>query len=81
MGNPEDGGVVDAKLRVHGVSGLRIVDASIMPTIISGHTVSRGLIATRVLLMANVTAFKAAAAIAIGEKAADMMKEALVGKK
>jgi choline dehydrogenase len=30
--------VVDAKLRVHGLDRLRIVDASIMPTIVSGNT-------------------------------------------
>ncbi|WP_289624142.1 GMC family oxidoreductase [Sinorhizobium sp. 8-89] len=30
--------VVDAKLRVHGIGRLRVVDASIMPTIVSGNT-------------------------------------------
>jgi len=33
---PED--VVDAELRVRGVAGLRVVDASIMPRIVSGNT-------------------------------------------
>jgi choline dehydrogenase len=30
--------VVDARLRVHGIQGLRVVDASVMPTITSGNT-------------------------------------------
>ena len=30
--------VVDAQLSVHGITGLRIVDASIMPTLTSGNT-------------------------------------------
>jgi choline dehydrogenase len=32
------GSVVDEELRVRGVEGLRIADASVMPTIIRGHT-------------------------------------------
>ena len=32
--------VVDAELRVHGVPGLRVADASIMPNIVSGNTCS-----------------------------------------
>jgi choline dehydrogenase len=39
MGPAADpGAVVDAELRVHGVGELRVVDASIMPTITSGNT-------------------------------------------
>lgn len=30
--------VVDPTLRVHGVDGLRVIDASVMPTVISGNT-------------------------------------------
>lgn len=51
---PDDGAVVDTRLRVNGIDGLRIVDNSIMPTVISSNT--------------------NAAAIMIGEKAADMIK-------
>lgn len=34
----DDLAVVDDQLRVHGLSGLRVIDASIMPNIISGNT-------------------------------------------
>ncbi|ADJ48564.1 choline dehydrogenase [Amycolatopsis mediterranei S699] len=48
------GTVVDASLRVHGVDGLRVADASVMPKVGRGQP--------------------NAAAIAIGEKAADLIK-------
>ena len=47
--------VVDPRLRVYGVAGLRVADASIMPTVPGGNT--------------------NAAAIMIGEKAADLVLE------
>lgn len=37
MGN-DNMAVVDSALRIHGIEGLRVVDASIMPTLVRGHT-------------------------------------------
>jgi choline dehydrogenase-like flavoprotein len=35
---PDPMAVVDAQLRVHGLECLRVVDASVMPTIVGGNT-------------------------------------------
>ncbi|MCC5983457.1 MAG: GMC family oxidoreductase N-terminal domain-containing protein [Rhodobacteraceae bacterium] len=51
--------VVDTRLRMNGISGLRVVDNAIMPTVISSNT--------------------NAAAIMIGEKAADMIRADAAG--
>lgn len=47
--------VVDPQLRMRGIDGLRVVDASIAPTLVRGHT--------------------AALAMAIGERAADLIRD------
>jgi choline dehydrogenase len=33
----DDHAVVDPEMRVHGIDGLRVVDASVMPQIVSGN--------------------------------------------
>ncbi|MBI1278757.1 MAG: choline dehydrogenase [Anaerolineaceae bacterium] len=52
----DDLAVVDDRLRVRGITGLRVADASIMPRVVSGNT--------------------HAACVMIGEKAADLIKQA-----
>jgi choline dehydrogenase len=34
----DDAAVVDARLRVHGIERLRVIDCSVMPTLVSGNT-------------------------------------------
>ena len=38
MGSDASSNVVDAALRVHGIAALRVVDASVFPTLTSGNT-------------------------------------------
>ncbi len=38
MMGQQDNAVVDDALRVHGLEGLRVIDASIMPAVVSGNT-------------------------------------------
>lgn len=40
MGPREEGGVVDAELKVYGVTGLRIVDQSVFPQLPASHTMT-----------------------------------------
>lgn len=49
----KSGGVVDSKLRVYGVKGLRVGDVSVLPNAISGHTVGPFLH----MCAANLTCF------------------------
>lgn len=38
MGEGPENSVVDARLRVHGIQGLRVIDASVFPFVTSGNT-------------------------------------------
>jgi choline dehydrogenase len=43
MGPDPSTSVVDSQLRVHGIGSLRVIDASVMPTIVSGNTAAAAM--------------------------------------
>lgn len=65
----EKDGVVDTKLRLYGLSNVRVCDASVFPEAVSGHPVRPAYIRYQAADSAQQ-----AAVVAIAEKLSDMLK-------
>lgn len=73
------GRVVDERLRVKGIAGLRVCDASVFPESVSGHPVSLSLFHSVLFFLAPdphiiSSGCQVAAVVAIAEKFSDMLK-------